>query len=1164
MDADTRAHYARLLVAAPASAQRRDALIELAGDRSSYVRRVVFDAIKEQRLRADDAPAIESMLTRTAAATRMAAIDLLLTLGDLEATRSIERLVGSKNKQQRLGGIDLMRQMVENDRLAERLRELAGAIAERPRLSDDEREALGPLLDDPAEMESTTAADGFGLFDIDDLRSVSRPRSKRLKLKHRRHQTLLASADAWVERYVDAPFSVERWDGTSEVLYGNAGWALMPRPGMSPEQAPLRDAWAEWFDAERPTEEELIRMLAMPNERETFEHPHGSRAKSAMPPLVQLRYPTQVRAAMWWLWIEHGTAEGLLFLLDTAESALASVPRSDAADPVVETRHSWGYTSRSDWRQHSPLLTPFFAAERAAVLRPDLNTVEVVTRRWDLAAWLDRPSPTAPRRKPEPVLVIAAHGLGVIGRADVIDFFAGSFGTETGGRWSGAHRGLAEATRRTRTGAFAEHPDLLAIADEVRARVVEVELTRGDPVTEASYAALALRGVPGAERLVALVSALGKGTLQRGWSWNAENRNSTLSHLIRVSYPEENDTPAGFAELAHVTGITESRLVDIALYAPQWSRFIEHTVGWEGLEDAVYWLHAHTKDSRWSVEQDIREMWMAEIATRTPLRAELLDGAVDVAWFKRMIDVIGDERWARLLKSAKYTSGGGGHKRADGFARALRGELDVDAVVKRIVEKRHQDTVRTLGLIPLDGDADLQRRFAVMEEFRRGSRKFGSQRQASEKRAVEIGLENLARTAGYPDPLRMQWDMEIASVEDLVDGPMVVARDDYRIELSIDELGQPVTSVRRGGKKLKNVPAKHRKDPEVVELRERARDLRRQVSRVRRALEEASIRGDTFDHDEITRLFRHPVIRPMLAATVFAGPDGRLGIPRFDGTYTSPAGAVSMPARNLRPAHPVDLLASDDWSEWQHLCFVDDIRQPFKQVFRELYVLTEAESADGKKSDRYAGHQLNPRQAAGVFGSRGWVTHPDGFAFKVFYREGLQATVAFDGAIFTPAEVDGATIGPVWFQTRDEVGLTDLATIPPRLFSETMRDLDLVVATAHMGGVDPEASASTVEMRRTLVRETAMLLGLDNVRFSGSHAVVDGTLGSYTIHLGSAQVHRQPGGALCIIPVGSQHRGRLFLPFADDDPRTAEVVSKVVLLARDHEIKDPTILSQLV
>ena len=51
--------------------------------------------------------------------------------------------------------------------------------------------------------------------------------------------------------------------------------------------------------------------------------------------------------------------------------------------------------------------------------------------------------------------------------------------------------------------------------------------------------------------------------------------------------------------------------------------------------------------------------------------------------------------------------------------------------------------------------------------------------------------------------------------------------------------------------------------------------------------------------------------------------------------------------------------------------------------------------------------------------------------------------------------------------------------------------------------------------------------------------------------MGSAVVHRQPGGQLCIVPVHGQHRGRLFLPFVDDDPKTAEVVSKVLLLAKD-------------
>lgn len=75
--------------------------------------------------------------------------------------------------------------------------------------------------------------------------------------------------------------------------------------------------------------------------------------------------------------------------------------------------------------------------------------------------------------------------------------------------------------------------------------------------------------------------------------------------------------------------------------------------------------------------------------------------------------------------------------------------------------------------------------------------------------------------------------------------------------------------------------------------------------------------------------------------------------------------------------------------------------------------------------------------------------------------------------------------------------------------------------------------------------------------------LLEGQLGEYSVHLGSANVHRRPGGAVCIVPVHGQHRGRIFLPFADDDPKTAEVMAKVLLLARDHEIKDPSILEQI-
>lgn len=176
---------------------------------------------------------------------------------------------------------------------------------------------------------------------------------------------------------------------------------------------------------------------------------------------------------------------------------------------------------------------------------------------------------------------------------------------------------------------------------------------------------------------------------------------------------------------------------------------------------------------------------------------------------------------------------------------------------------------------------------------------------------------------------------------------------------------------------------------------------------------------------------------------------------------------------------------------------------------------------------------------------------------------GLVAAAAFDYGVTTPREVEGLTIDQIEFRPRDSWKPMNLTDVCPRLFSETMRDLDLVVSVAHAGEVDPEASASTVEMRSALLRETCDLLNLKNVKLKDSRAIIKGELGEYSLHLGSGVVHRMPGGSVCIVPMHSQHRGRLFLPFADDDPRTAEVVSKTLLLARDEEIDDPVILEQL-
>ncbi|MBX9789122.1 MAG: DUF4132 domain-containing protein [Pirellulales bacterium] len=72
------------------------------------------------------------------------------------------------------------------------------------------------------------------------------------------------------------------------------------------------------------------------------------------------------------------------------------------------------------------------------------------------------------------------------------------------------------------------------------------------------------------------------------------------------------------------------------------------------------------------------------------------------------------------------------------------------------------------------------------------------------------------------------------------------------------------------------------------------------------------------------------------------------------------------PREQLRIAHPHDLLESGDWHAWQRDCFASERVQPFKQVFRELYVITKQEQRDGAVSRRYDGQQIQTRQGLAV------------------------------------------------------------------------------------------------------------------------------------------------------------------------------------------------------
>jgi hypothetical protein len=658
-----------------------------------------------------------------------------------------------------------------------------------------------------------------------------------------------------------------------------------------------------------------------------------------------------------------------------------------------------------------------------------------------------------------------------------------------------------------------------------------------------------------------------------------------------VTYPSTTDTPADFAAKVKTAiaanQFPEERILELAFHAPQWSRFIEHYLGWPGFCEGLYWFLAHMRyigatgeqaavgagvTEEETADEDSRNKpsaWDRLIAERTPLTAaDRNQGAVDVGWFQRIYAQLTPTRWAAMAEASRYASNPPQAKRAQFIADVLLGKASRKELIAGIRKRFLKENVRLLGLLPLAAgpkrDAGLAERYRALQEYRRYAKQLSAMSKEGAVRALEIGMQNLARTAGYPDPLRLEWAMEADSVKDLARGPVSAQRDGVTVTLSLDETAQPQLTASRNGKELKSIPPEiKKKDKAIAALAERVRELKRQSSGMRQSLESAMCRGDIITAAELVQLCQHALLAPQLSRLVLIG-EGVLGYPDKGGKALRDYRGKLEPIKkseSLRIAHPHDLLATEKWDDWQHNCFQAERVQPFKQVFRELYVVTKQEKSDGSLSRRYAGQQVNPTQAFALWGQRGWNVKEG--VWKSFYDVGITAFVGFRAGFGTPLEVEGLTIEVVQFQKRDAVEPMKLSAVPPRIFSEVMRDLDLVVSVAHRGGVDPEASASTVEMRASLLQESCQLLKLKNVRTKANYALVDGQLGKYSVHLGSAVVHKLPGGALCIVPIHAQHRGRLFLPFADDDPKTAEVLSKVLLLARDSEIQDPAILDQL-
>ncbi|HEX3148275.1 MAG TPA: DUF4132 domain-containing protein [Gemmataceae bacterium] len=177
----------------------------------------------------------------------------------------------------------------------------------------------------------------------------------------------------------------------------------------------------------------------------------------------------------------------------------------------------------------------------------------------------------------------------------------------------------------------------------------------------------------------------------------------------------------------------------------------------------------------------------------------------------------------------------------------------------------------------------------------------------------------------------------------------------------------------------------------------------------------------------------------------------------------------------------------DEVVAWRGWLEKHEVVQPFKQAHREVYIFTDAERRTSTYSNRFAAHVLRQHQFNALCLARGWKnklrlmvddTYPP--AQRLLPQWNLRAEYWVEGAgdeygtytneagvylhltndqvrfyrIDAPqvnAHARGGGYGRHGLDAEEPLPLTD---IPPLVFSEIMRDVDLFVGVARVGN-DP-------------------------------------------------------------------------------------------------------------
>jgi|GEM_PF-4664511 len=1161
------------------NAAERQWIVETIQDTSANVCLTAFDLFEVLTPTPDELAVLYKLLSRKTESVRKKALGVLFKLPENQLKTAIIALLNLNDEDQQLAGLDLLQQLKNQQRLLDFVKEQALAFSQQPNIGTKAELILKDLLD---ESIVYNALNGYGIFDPAKARITpvlqkpiqgffveqmfGKPMFG-LSISLEKLKDALQQLDALFIANENYAYDIENWDKSTQTVLISAPYFqrkkqfnYMPTYSESLENLPLPEVWEGWLQATGLTAMDRFLLTGYQSQSPFF---GGNTIPQWLIEFVQqytqnyinplffenqlgLKYPNHGYNLLTYLRDDASIQEQIQQLqIDTATHFFASIPPERMYEKFTLTidnptqmtwRDAWStpYYTLQQWEYQNDQLG-MSLAERL----PEAQFKQY----WAASHWFYCTLEENQRKQgwngAQAFTVNRAYELGLFGKDAVYDLIL----------TTGLIGQIYYYPPVTEKRLLDSSPIFNTFYAEAIPQFLSIELERGDTPTSVSEFVAFFKNIKGVAYFLQILKGLGNDSLHRGYSWGGASKKMQFSRLLKNCYPAETDSYDDFKKALETEEFTQKRLLEAALYAPQWLSWMAQYLNWPGLESAAWCLHAHG-----TTYLDLEKESKLAQYTSIPLH-DFKYGAVDIQWFRDAFHALGADRWEMVYAAAHYISQNQGYIRARLFADAILGKLSQADCQNKISDKRNKDYIVALGLLPLSAatrEQDILARFQFLQDFLEDGKQTFPSRQGGEKRAVDISIENLARNAEYGSPVRLIWAMEILALQQLMERVQSADIGDYTFSLVSNQLGIVKIVVFKGGKEMSGVPTSLKGEPIVQALIATQNNLNKQRKRIFRELESAMILSDEFLLSEIQNLMEHPVLQPLLKNLVLVC-DGKNGFFR-DGRLENPAKETTSLDENkpIRIAHPYDLNMSGIWSAYQSDAFQAGLVQPFKQIFRELYLLEAEEMNAIGVSKRYAGLKVQPTQAAALFRARGWsASYYDGMQ-AVYHRYRIVATAEAyadwinPGSSPYPVDIQG-----VRFTRQLTYESLPLKEIPSHVFSEVMRDLDLVVTVAHAAGVIVMAGKPTLEIRAILVHENAQRRGLQHrVQVDAENVYIQALNGTqYTVHLNSGAAYRNDSQLVDIQPEVLPSKSKVFLPFAEKDEVALELIRRVFYLA---------------